>query len=71
MRSFNDFIESHLSDETMAKILSNAMVKGNQAALQTSGSDRSEIPGRQMIAVSFSISVELLREYHHWLEEES
>lgn len=70
MRSFNDFIENHLSDEAMTKILSNAMAKGNQAALQMSGSDRSEVLGHQLVAVSFSISVELLREYHHWLEEE-
>lgn len=69
MSSFNNFITDCLSDETIEEILSAAMAKGNQASLQVSGTDRSEIVGRQILAVSFTVSVELLRRYHQWLAE--
>lgn len=68
LKDFEDFLKNRLTDENMAQILSAAMAKGNQASIQTAGNDRAEIVGQQILAVSFTISIQLLREYHQWLE---
>ncbi len=69
MPSFNDFIENYLDDETIIRIVERAQAKSNQAILQIDKENPLSILGNQVMAISFTISVELLREYHRWLSE--
>lgn len=67
MRDFNDFVRS-ISTETLMAISSDAQLKMAevQKSIDLSGP---ALLGTQVVAVAYTISLELLGLYHQWLEQ--
>ena len=64
---FQEFLAT-LTPETLMAICDDAQLKASQIREQTSPTDKSYL-GNQIAVISYTMALELLATYHHWLEQ--
>ncbi|QPT45694.1 hypothetical protein I6G25_05500 [Macrococcoides caseolyticum] len=67
MKDFNNFL-STITTKEVEDIMNEA--DRNIESLRSDNSDQSTHLGNQIGGLSFSISLQLLRRYHEWLEQQ-